>query len=227
MVRGMTPGGSTEPELAREADGNVRDLAPDGADVSHLRPVEDRTVPDDWAALTADELGVRFAAGADGSLAEGYRRWGTLVYTLARRLLGNTAEAEDVTQQVFVGAWRGRSAFRPELGLLPAWLLGHTRHRVADRQRGRVREAKIVRAAAEEVPPTGGSPSAEEIVDRLLLQHEIGLLSDPRGRILHLAFYEGHTYAQIADGLGLPVGTVKSHARRALLQLRGRMRGAR
>lgn len=179
---------------------------------------------EDWATATPEEIGQAFVGGEDGCLTEVYRRWGSLVYTLSLRLLGQAAEAEDVTQQVFVGAWRGRATYRPELGSLPAWLLGHTRHRVIDRQRGRAREAKIVRASLEQLDPAASASSAESIVDRLLLQHEIGLLPDPRGIILRLAFYDGHTYGQIAERLGLPLGTVKSHARRGLIELRRRMR---
>lgn len=223
-LKPVTPGGPIEPDLTRAADGVRADPGSDRADGPPVRPADVSAAPVDWTMVTPEELGVGFVAGIDGCLAEGHRRWSPLVYTLAYRLLANTAEAEDVTQQVFVGAWRGRSTFRPELGSMPAWLLGHARHRVSDRQRARAREARIVRAALAEVQPVADVPSAEAIVDRLLLQHEMDLLPDPKGRILRLAFYEGHTYAQIADGLDLPVGTVKSHARRALLQLRRRMR---
>lgn len=178
----------------------------------------------DWRAASATELGAGFAAGVDGSLAEVYRRWGSLIYTVARRALADQHEAEDVTQQVFVGAWRGRGNFNPELGSMPAWLMGQTRHRIADRQRGRAREARLTQAAFQQVSLAPHTPSTETIIDRLLLASELALLPDPRGTILQLAFYEGHTYSQIAERLDLPLGTVKSHARRALLELRKRMR---
>ena len=61
------------------------------------------------------------------------------------------------------------------------------------------------------------------LVDRIVVTEEIGRLPHPRGTILQLAFWEGRSYPQIAEQLDLPIGTVKSHARRALLHLRTRL----
>jgi RNA polymerase sigma-70 factor (ECF subfamily) len=177
----------------------------------------------DWPEMTERDLGLAFVAGTEGSLEECYRRWAPLVNTLAWRLLGNSSEAEEVTQQVFVSAWRGRHTFHPDLGSLPGWLVGNTRHRVLDRQRGRAREVRLVRAAVDEASERGSSEAPEVVTDRLLLAEEIAKLPDPRRSILTLAFYDGYTHAEISDRLGLPIGTVKSHARRALLHLRQRL----
>lgn len=177
----------------------------------------------DWADMADQDLATAFVAGIQGSLEECYRRWAPLVHTLAWRLLGNANEAEDVTQQVFVSAWRGRGTFRADRGSLPAWLLGNTRHRVLDSHRGRAREVRLVRAAQDQVAGRATGEAAEALTDRLLLAAEIARLPDPRRSILTLAFYDGYTHSEIAERLGLPVGTVKSHARRALLHLRGRL----
>ncbi|WP_375424119.1 RNA polymerase sigma factor [uncultured Friedmanniella sp.] len=177
----------------------------------------------DWAEMSDADLGLAFVAGTEGSLEECFRRWAPLVNTLAWRLLGNGSEAEEVTQQVFVSAWRGRRTFSPELGSLPAWLLGTTRHRVVDRQRTRAREVRLVRAALDDVAEGSLREAPETVTDRLLLAEEIARLPDPRRSILRLAFYDGYTHAEISERLGLPIGTVKSHARRALLLLRQRL----
>jgi RNA polymerase sigma-70 factor (ECF subfamily) len=177
----------------------------------------------DWSEMSDRDLAVAFVAGTSGSLEECYRRWAPLVHTFAWRLLGNPNEAEDVTQQVFVSAWRGRHTFRPDLGSLPAWLLGNTRHRVLDSHRGHAREVRLVRAAGDEAAGHNVHDAPDALTDRLLLADEIAKLDDPRRSILTLAFYDGYTHAEIAERLGLPLGTVKSHARRALLHLRGRL----
>lgn len=189
-----------------------------------IKPPAHRAVGSfDWAEMTESELGLALVAGTEGSLEECYRRWAPLVNTLAWRLLGDASEAEEVTQQVFVSAWRGRHTFRPDLGSIPAWLLGNARHRVLDRQRSRMRERRVVRAALDEVAGRSDSETPETVTDRLLLAGEIAKLADPRRSILTLAFYDGYTHAEISERLGLPIGTVKSHARRGLLHLRRRL----
>jgi RNA polymerase sigma factor (sigma-70 family) len=170
------------------------------------------------------ELGAGFAAGAEPYLEESYRRYSRLVYTLAIRALGNIDDAEEITQQVFVAAWRGRERFRPAGGSLPAWLLGITKHRIVDRQRSRARQTRLVNAVEADIGRQPVPPPTDVVTDRLVLANEIEMLPQPRGTILRLAYYEGRTYTEIAEQLSLPLGTVKSHARRALLHLRMRLR---
>ena len=113
--------------------------------------------------------------------------------------------------------------FRPEYGSLPGWLLGIAKHRILDRQRARTRELRLVGAVEHQASGDEGSEFLEGLVDELVLLDELRKLPPPRGTILQLTFWEGHSYPQIADRLDLPIGTVKSHARRALLQLRSRL----
>ena len=177
----------------------------------------------DWPDMSERDLGAEFVAGTEGSLEECYRRWAPLVNTLAWRLLGTSSEADEVTQQVFVAAWRGRHTFRPDLGSFPAWLVGNTRHRVLDRQRSRAREVRLLRAVQDQTPDRDDAEAPDLVTNRLLLAGEIAKLPDPRRAILTMSFYDGYTHAEISDRLGLPIGTVKSHARRALLHLRHRL----
>ena len=173
--------------------------------------------------VTDEELATGLVGGDERCLEEAYRRWSPVIYSVALRALGTAAEAEDVTQQVFVGGWRSRSGFRPEYGSLPGWLLGIAKHRILDRQRARARELRLVGAVEQQAGVDGGSEPLEGLIDELVLVHELRKLPPPRGTILQLAFWDGQSYPQIADRLDLPLGTVKSHARRALLQLRSRL----
>jgi RNA polymerase sigma-70 factor (ECF subfamily) len=174
----------------------------------------------------ADERLARgFVAGDRACLEEAYRRWSPLVHTLALRELQRGADAEDVTQQVFVSAWRSRADYAPERGSLAGWLVGITRHRILDhhrRQQRLLRLATTLESEAAAAGPPSGPP--DRSVERLVLAAEIAQLPDPRGTILRMAFWEGYTYTQIAEGLDLPLGTVKSHVRRALLHLRDRLK---
>lgn len=160
--------------------------------------------------------------GDEACLTEAYRRWSRLVYTIALRSLGNAADAEDVTQQVYVSAWRSRHTYRPDAGSPSAWLVGITKRRVADRWSARQREDR--RDLAEQSGAAGGSvedPAA--VATQVVLAEELQRLGEPRGTILRLAFYEQFTHTEIAQRLELPLGTVKSHISRSLGVLRDRL----
>ncbi|MEU3844291.1 sigma-70 family RNA polymerase sigma factor [Streptomyces sp. NPDC028635] len=151
-----------------------------------------------------------------------HRQWSGLVHGLARQALGDPREAEDVTQQVFTAAWRGRNGYAPERGSFPAWLVGITRRKVADALAARTRRAELVAAAAGLVPLPEDRPGddPEAALDRLVVGQALERLSEPQRRVLRLAFYQDLTQTQIAGVTGWPLGTVKSHTRRGLDRLR-------
>ncbi|MFF3000993.1 RNA polymerase sigma factor [Streptomyces sp. NPDC057950] len=177
-------------------------------------------------SLTDEQIATGFADGDEQCLAAAYHRWGRLVYTLARRSLGDAAEAEDVTQLVFLAAWRGRAGFAPERGVLAAWLVGITRRKIADALTARTRRADLVAAAGAVMSVTAhdSASPADTVLDRVLLRHELARLPAPQRRALSLAFYDDLTHTQIAQLTGWPLGTVKSHARRGLHRLGSRLR---
>lgn len=174
--------------------------------------------------VSGDEgLAERFRAGGPQALRETYDRYGGAVYHLAVSLLASAADAEDVTQSVFVAAWQGRQTFDPDRGTLLSWLIGIARRKAVDQLRERGRQDQAAEAArtvlaAEPVEARG----ADQVVDRLLVADEMGRLPTEQRRVLALAFYDDLTHQQIAAVTGMPLGTVKSHLRRGLRRLRER-----
>lgn len=185
-----------------------------------------------WSAQADDahpdlQLASAFVEGADGSLRAVYDRFGAMVYGIARGVLRSATDAEEVTQATFVSAWQGRDTFDPTRGSLAGWLIGIARRRTADRLRTMERERKATDAAAqlvEQEPRRGTQPGpGDQVVDRIVVADGLAHLAEPQRRVLELAFFDDLTHRQIASVTGLPLGTVKSHVRRGLAQLRRRL----
>ncbi|MEU7470227.1 sigma-70 family RNA polymerase sigma factor [Streptomyces sp. NPDC044984] len=168
-----------------------------------------------------DELARGLLAADENAFAAVYRHWGSLVHTLATRSLGDTYEAEDVTQQVFLGAWRGREGYRPEKGPLGSWLVGITRRKIVDALAARTRRLTLIDTVAHDPDERRhGAGEPDEVLDRVLLVDVLSRLPRSQREVLCLAFYEDLTQVQIAERTGMPLGTVKSHTRRGLHRLR-------
>jgi RNA polymerase sigma-70 factor (ECF subfamily) len=174
--------------------------------------------PDDDASEHA--LAASFAAGDERAIAAAYERWGSLVYTLAVRSLGDTTDAEDVTQKTFVAAWTGRGGFDPSRSRLGGWVVGIAKHKIADTHAARARTRELEQLAATVAPE---ATEETDLTDRILLADELARLEPDAQRIMRLAFYEDLTHAQIAERLDMPLGTVKSSIRRSLLRMKDRL----
>jgi RNA polymerase sigma-70 factor (ECF subfamily) len=174
---------------------------------------------DDVDAATISES---FAAGDDGALAEAYRRWSPLVFTIARQSLRDHTDAEDVTQRVFLQAWRSRTSYDPARRPLPAWLVGITRHVVADRhgEHSRQRNLQQRAEAAVDAVPAVEPGIADQVADAVVVADGLARLPQQRRQVVELSFFDGMTHSQIAESLDLPLGTVKSHIRRGLIELK-------
>jgi RNA polymerase sigma factor (sigma-70 family) len=176
----------------------------------------------DLARTADDELVARLRAGDESAFAELYARHGRLVHSIAVRLLGNHHDAEDVTQQVFVSAWRSRESLREGAGSLAGWLATITRRRCADLAAAKARTTQTEQAAvAVATMPIPANP--ERAVEEVVLAHTLASLGEPRTTVVRMAVLDDRRHEDIAAALGMPLGTVKSHIRRGLLHLRSRL----
>ncbi|MEU5218785.1 RNA polymerase sigma factor [Streptomyces sp. NPDC020807] len=144
--------------------------------------------------------------------------WYPRVLGWARYRCVDPHDAEDVTQQVFVDAWLHSRGHCPRRGGLGPWLRGITAHKAADASGALVRRHEAVRRLTQ--GPVPASPdTATRAVERLVTAARMADLPARRREVLFLAYYLGFTQPEIARRLGLPLGTVKSHTRRALRAL--------
>ena len=161
------------------------------------------------------DIEARFSTGDAAVLRATFDAWGGAVYGFGRRMLPSTEDAEDLVQQVFVDAWRQRQRYDPQRASLLSWLLGIARNKAIDRLRRLERERRL---PLDRPPPS--LDEAGRTADRLVVHEALSWLRPEQQHVLELAFYDDLTHQQIADKLGMPLGTVKSHARRGLLRLR-------
>lgn len=172
---------------------------------------------------TDEDVAAAFVKGDPDALRLLYQRFGALVYSLACRSFQTQADAEDVTQQVFVSAWRGRDSFDPERGSLAGWLVAITRNRIVDLLRARQRDDRVLLQMAAAASTGDTAVPSDQVVNRVALADELARLPEPQRLVMILAFYSDLTHEQIAEVLQLPLGTVKSHIRRSLQRLRSRL----
>jgi RNA polymerase sigma-70 factor (ECF subfamily) len=153
----------------------------------------------------------RLVAGDESALGELYDQFSSLVYGLAARVTRDWAAAEDITQDVFVRVWEDPEAFDPARGTWRGWLGTMTHRRAVDWVR---RAAVRHRRAADAAPPQPPAPDPEEVAVAGTVAKSVQAAVDDlpaaqRDAIL-LAYFDGRTYRQVAETLGIPEGTAKS-----------------
>ncbi len=171
----------------------------------------------------------RIARGDQPAFAALYDRLSGLLVATARRVLGDTAEAEDVVHDVFLSIWANAATFDSARGSPVAWALTLVRNRSIDRLRSRSRRGEILAASAPSdlgyhEPAGEEAPLATDLAERArLVRAALGDLPAEQRRALELAFFSGLTHEQISRRLDSPLGTIKARIRRGLLSLRDRV----
>jgi RNA polymerase sigma-70 factor, ECF subfamily len=168
----------------------------------------------------ADDMGLltRIESGDQTAMSALFDRYGTLVYSVALRVLKDASEAEDVMQEIFVQVWKNPRAFESGKGSLAGWLAVVARNRSIDVIRRR-RPAEPLELFAL---PAATNLARETERDSLLgkIRGVMGSLPEEQRRPLELAFFEGLSHSEIAERTGDPLGTVKTRIRIALSTIR-------
>ena len=200
--------------------------APVGDSVNaYTRRGEERSVivESDATADAEAQLDERFRAGDEQALADVYRRWSPVVFTLALRSLGDRGDAEDVTQRTFVSAWTSRTSYDPSKARLSTWLVAIARRRIADMHESRAKVRAIQAEMERLTAPEDLVREPPDLSETLLVAHEMQQLEPDARAVMRLAFYDDLTHEEISRRLGMPLGTVKSHIRRSLIRMRNRL----
>jgi RNA polymerase sigma-70 factor (ECF subfamily) len=147
-------------------------------------------------------------------------RFGGLVWSIARKLSADPTDAEDAVQEVFIDLWRSAHRFDPEKGTETTFVATIARRRLIDRGRRRQRRPEVP-GIEDGFAVQGPSDDRTDIRERAaLVDRAMGALRPEQRQVLQLAINHGATHEQIATSTGMPLGTVKTHARRGLMRLR-------
>ena len=154
-----------------------------------------------------------------------YDRHGGAAYSLAYRIVGDRASAEDVTQEAFLSLWRSGARYDRARGSVRTWLLGVVRNRAIDALRREATRAPTVELDLERLPDRG--PTAE-LTDSEALRQEaarevrgaLRMLPADQLKVIELAYFAGLSHSEIAEALGMPLGTVKGRMRLGMEKIR-------
>lgn len=192
-----------------------------------MRPPDPKSggAQDDAEALEDARLLHAIAGEDQQALAMLYRRRGDLVYSFLLRILGNSAEAQEVLQDTFVRLWRRAKDFDASRSSATAWLLMFSRGLALDRLRARTRREAAYSAYGREIASlekTDVSAAHRLEFDELsgICRDAVNRLPPVQSEALQLAFFRGWTHEEIARAQGEALGTVKARIRRGLLSLR-------
>jgi RNA polymerase sigma-70 factor (ECF subfamily) len=178
---------------------------------------------------TDQELLLEISRGDANAFSEFYDRHSRLVYGALLRLLRDTDNAEDILQDVFVQVWRKSSTYQPALGSPKNWLVRIAHNRAINlirSQRERIKKLEIP------VPNEDSGVLNQELIDDSLLDNTVSAermemitsafkdLAEDQVKLLEMAFFDGYSHSEISEALKMPLGTVKTRIRSALIALR-------
>ena len=204
MVRFESPGVNTPSTTPRQ---------PGPARAEHTRA--------EHSGRDLESLLIRVARRDHAAFEAVYDRLAGPVYGLVRKVLRDPAQSEEIAQEVLLEVWRTASRFDAARGSAAAWVMTIAHRRAVDRVRS---EASSARRERKVLPgPVSGDDVAELVetaLDRQRVRRCLGTLTPLQAESIKLAYYGGYTYPQVAELLGVALGTVKTRIRDGLIRMR-------
>lgn len=164
------------------------------------------------------QLVARIVAGDHAAFEEFYARYRRRCHSLAQRLTGSPALAEEAVQEAFATLWAQADRFNPGLSQPGGWLLMLTHHKAVDAVRLQMKDRNSLRPGL--LPPAPVEDQAWAALRSDRIRAAVERLPAHQRQVLLLAFYDGHTYPEIAAETGIPLGTIKTRVHAAVRRLR-------
>jgi len=179
------------------------------------------------SAQRLEDLLQRLVARDQTALGELYDLTVDRVYTIALRVLGDAQDAEEAVADVYTQVWETAARFDPARGGVMAWLIMQSHSRAIDRRRRRGEPAALLHgeeaetALAQQASETAAAADLVELMQHgSALRAALAQLGELPRQLISLAFLQDLSHQEIADQTGIALGTVKSHIRRGLAQMR-------
>jgi RNA polymerase sigma-70 factor (ECF subfamily) len=166
------------------------------------------------------ELMQALAAGNEDAIRTLYSRFGRPIYSLGMRLLGSGEGAEELTQDVFLAAWRKAARFDANRGRLSTWLMAIAHNIAIDRLRHEKGAGRPSLVFVDEMPEPAPTEEEDALLERDRARRALAALSPAERHLLSQAYFQGWTAREIAEASGIPLGTVKTRLRTALIKMR-------
>ena len=185
-----------------------------------MTEAETQNEPSDEALLNA------IAGGAVWAMDSLYQRYNRILYSLAYRMVADHQVAEDLLQDAFLAVWRRATTYSPQSGAARSWLISIMHHRTIDylrrvRRRSTIQEAPLEELELNEsIAHPDAWDSAWQSVKSSHVRAALMQIPTEQRMVIELAYFQGWTHSEIADGTQIPLGTIKARMRLGLLHLK-------
>jgi RNA polymerase sigma factor (sigma-70 family) len=176
--------------------------------------------------LSDEALLLAIADGAVWAMESLYQRYSRILYSLAYRMVADHQVAEDLLQDAFLAVWRRATSYSPQTGAVRNWLISILHHRTIDHLRRIRRHSTIQEAPLEEIELDGGIASPDvwdqawQSVKSSQVRAALMKIPTEQRLVIELAYFQGWTHTEIAEGTQIPLGTVKARMRLGLIHLK-------
>jgi len=168
--------------------------------------------------LTDEDLIAQMAQGEQDALRELHVRYAPYLYSMGRRMLHDPADTENCVQDAFLNAWKAAGRFDRKLASAKTWLVTIAHRRFLQALRDRPDTSLPIE---EWDAPTRSSDQ----LGKIMTERAMGILNESERQLIELAYFQGHSHAEVADLTGLPLGTVKTRLRASLARMKTHLGG--